>query len=341
MKKLLKKVLRILQSFKLKLKFCSCKNKKRVIILATPVHGNLGDQAIVYAEKKIIKEILPDYSIIEIENSEFLKFKNILKKKIKTQDTVVVDGGGNLGTLWPWEDDKISDIIDTFKENKIVIFPQTVFYDKSEDANARLEKNKKVYSKASDLTIILRDEKSYNFFAENFSGVKTVFCPDIVLSMKYNQLKENRKDILLCFREDKEKVVSDDSLMVLKNYLSEKSLVYHNTSTLVDNRVCSSNRNTILERKWKEFSSSKLIITDRLHAMIFAYITGTPCIAINNKSKKIEGAYNFIKSCNFIKLVKNLDEISDNIESLLNIEDIDYGQFVYPRHLIEEVLRNE
>jgi hypothetical protein len=29
MKKLLKKVLRILQSFKLKLKFCSCKNKKR------------------------------------------------------------------------------------------------------------------------------------------------------------------------------------------------------------------------------------------------------------------------------------------------------------------------
>lgn len=342
MKKLLKKILRTLQSIKLSFKFKRCKNTKRVILLATPTHGNLGDQAIVYTEKNIIKEILSDYSVIEIENDEFLKHRHFLEKKINSNDIIVVDGGGNLGTIWPWEDDKISSIIESFANNKIVIFPQTVFYDESEESAARLEKNKKIYSQAKDLTIILRDEKSYKFFVEKFPNVKSVFCPDIVLSVKYDKQNIERKNILLCFRRDKEKVVTDDSLNKLKMYLNKKSINYSNTSTIVDARVCEKNRNSYLEKKWKEFSSSKLIITDRLHAMIFAYITGTPCIAINNKSKKVEGSFRFIKTCNFVKMVKDTNDIENKIDELLNIGDnIDYGQFVYPKNLLIEVLNNE
>ncbi len=39
-----------------------------------------------------------------------------------------------------------------------------------------------------------------------------------------------------------------------------------------------------LNSKFAEFLSSGLVITDRLHGMIFAAITGTPCIALDNKS---------------------------------------------------------
>ena len=43
---------------------------------------------------------------------------------------------------------------------------------------------------------------------------------------------------------------------------------------------------------WKNFSSSKIVITDRLHGLIFSKITSTPCIAIDNSNNKIRETYN-------------------------------------------------
>ena len=46
-------------------------------------------------------------------------------------------------------------------------------------------------------------------------------------------------------------------------------------------------REYFLNKKFREFSERNLIITDRLHGMIFAAITGTPCVAMDNISHKI------------------------------------------------------
>jgi pyruvyl transferase EpsI len=74
--------------------------------------------------------------------------------------------------------------------------------------------------------------------------------------------------------------------------------------------------------------------------MIFSYITGTPCIAINNSSKKVEGTFQFISKCNFIKMANNLTEAVEIIPMLMDIENCNLNEFVYPISILEEVLKN-
>ena len=326
-------------NIKIRLAFLFKRRKKRVVIVATPTHGNLGDQAIVYAEKRMIKSILPNHYIIEIENDAYLKCKNLLKRFIKQSDIIVIDGGGNLGTLWEREDDKISDIISTFYQNKIVIFPQTVYYAETNEANQRVERNNKVYSQAEDLTVLLRDKKSFGFFSQAFPQTKARLCPDIVLSLDQKK-KLKREGVLLCFRSDHEKVIEDEEKVILNEYMRDKGIGFKSTDTVIKKTIRWFNRNNELRKKWKEFSQSKLVVTDRLHAMIFSYITDTPCIAINNSSKKVEGAYEFIKDCNYLKMADNIEQAIEKIPMLMDIGDEKTKDFIYPINILEETLKD-
>ena len=339
MKRILSALRYIRHRIKIWLAFPFYTKTSKIVITATPTHGNLGDQAIVYAEKHILSKSPIKKCVLEVENGGYLTCVNAVKKHIKSEDIIAIDGGGNLGTLWPWEDDKISDIISTFKENKIVVFPQTMYYDDTPSAAERIKKNRVIYSKARDLTFLFRDSSSYDFFTKTFNGVNAKLCPDIVLSLD-EQKTLPRKNVLLCFREDRERVINDDELSSIKQWMSKNNLTFFATDTVIDKTVRAWNRKKELNRKWKEFSSARLVITDRLHAMIFSYITGTPCIALNNKSKKVEGTYDFIKNCNFIKLADDSKDVIELIPELLGIKKIEKGAFDYPMEIIEECFSN-
>ncbi len=302
------------------------KDKKKIaIILATPTHGNLGDQAIVYSEKRFLNSLgFSNRQIIEIQNEYYLAYNDVLLDFVHQDDTIVVDGGGNLGTLWSYEDDKITQILSEYKHNKIIVFPQTMYYDDSEQAKKRIEKNRKVYYECNDLTISFRDAASYEFAKSTFPEINSIFCPDIVMSITDLNYDFERKDVLLCFREDLEKIVTDSSIEKLKKSLKSKGLDFRNTSTLVPGYVSFENREAILNDKWKEFASAKLVITDRLHAMIFSAINSTPCISIDNLSKKVSGSYKWLDGLDYVKCVDSLDDAIVLIDPLCNIKECKY-----------------
>lgn len=77
-------------------------------------------------------------------------------------------------------------------------------------------------------------------------------------------------------------------------------------------------RETELHKLWEIFSKSQLVITDRLHGMIFAYITGTPAIVLPNSNFKVEKCYEWIKDCGYIKFIKEPN--NGEFLSLLNTE---------------------
>lgn len=56
------------------------------------------------------------------------------------------------------------------------------------------------------------------------------------------------------------------------------------TDMCVDHMILPQNRADELNSKYEQFKHAQLVITDRLHGMIFAAITGTPCVVINSKS---------------------------------------------------------
>ncbi|MBD7913313.1 polysaccharide pyruvyl transferase family protein [Clostridium cibarium] len=289
---------------------------KCIFLMATPCHGNLGDQAIVYAEYKFLTNMGLENQLIEIKNSEYYKFKDIIKKEVIADDIILIDGGGNLGTLWPGEDDKISEIIENFNDNKIVIFPQTCFYSDDFEGKKRLERSKSIYGKHNNLTIALRDRQSYEFVCRNFPSVKSVYTPDIVLYIDDISRNFDRSGILLCFRKDLEKVVSEKEIDQIKEYIKVNNIPCVETDTIICKKVTKRNRNRELYKKWNEFSSAGLVVTDRLHGMIFAAITGTPCIAVDNKSKKVSGVYSWISSLQYIKVCDDITKVKDDILNL-------------------------
>ncbi len=330
MKNVIKKIIQLdkIRKFRFKSrikKLIKNKTKKNIaFILATPEHGNLGDHAIVQAEKAFLANKDKDYCVIEISDSEYTRYKDILIKLISIKDTIIIDGGGNLGTLWAREDNKISEIIHDYRKNKIIIFPQTCFYDQTDEANDRLSKNKHIYESAKQLTISLRDEQSYTFFKEQFPKTRCVYTPDIVLYISNLSYTKQREGCLLCMRTDHESILSSNDKLELEVKLNSINLKYNYTDTVIKSNISAIQRDQALDKKWNEFASAKLIITDRLHAMIFAAITATPCLALDNRSKKVSGVYHWLRHLPYIKTCQSHRELIELIADFVEMENNQY-----------------
>ena len=79
-----------------------------------------------------------------------------------------------------------------------------------------------------------------------------------------------------------------------------------------------------------EFRHARLVITDRLHGMIFAVITGTPCIVIDSKSPKVRGCYEWIKQLDYIKFIDSAEDIEKTFRQIPN------KNFVYDNSLFQK-----
>jgi len=303
-----------------------CRNKGNacVFFMATPCHGNLGDHAIVCAQKKVLAQWGYENSIVEISSAMYHKYRTDITKCVKPDDIIVIDGGGSMGTLWPLEDDKISEIIDTYKKNRIIVFPQTCYYDDSAAARERLKKNQKIYASAERLLIALRDKKSYDFCVQNFKGVSFAYTPDIVLSLAYNAAVERQDKCLICFRADCEKVLSDADEQKIYAYLKEKGIETEPVSTVCDYPVSAQMRKAELEKLWDKFAGARLVLTDRLHGMIFAAITGTPCLAMDNKSKKVSGVHAWIAKLPTVRICETAEEMLAALSAFYKISAESY-----------------
>ena len=61
---------------------------------------------------------------------------------------------------------------------------------------------------------------------------------------------------------------------------------FFDTVLEVKTPVVGAYREKLVINKLKEFAECEIVVTDRLHGMIFSYITSTPCIALGNSTGK-------------------------------------------------------
>lgn len=291
-------------------------NKKTIYFIATPIYDNLGDQAIVNAQMLLFQDIGLKKNIVEITRYQYEKLKGYLQKLIRKEDLIVIDGGGNMGTLWPEEEQKMRDIIKRFSENPIFIFPQTAYFEESAKGQNELQKSVQIYNMHKNLTIFCRDMQTYELINNRFDKIKAYYTPDIVLYTTYNSEDTVRKNILLCMRNDLEQIHNENIESKIKTYFAQKNVAIKTTSTMSSEKLNRYTRKKLLEKKWEEFSTAKLVITDRLHGMIFCAITGTPCIALDNKSHKVMQGYEWIKYLPYIKFCSYGEDVVKVVQEL-------------------------
>jgi len=283
-------------------------NRKYIYFLDAPSYGNLGDQAIALAMEKFMKDYFQDYEQIEFRECDIINYITWIKRNIKKDDIICLTGGGNMGVMYQKYEAIRRIIINTFPDNKIIIFPQTISYGDSKYGKSELEKSKKIYNQHKNLLLMAREEKSFKIMKDLYYNCNVILTPDIVLYLDYRKLVENHNGVGFCFRDDKESILSkEEKEKIISNYDN-----YNNITTLIENdiNIDSKTRKGVVEKKLKQFAENSLVITDRLHGMIFAYITNVPCIAFNNSNGKIQGVYKWIENKGNTILLTNWKNVS-------------------------------
>ena len=265
----------------------------RLFFLDAASYNNLGDQAIAEAMSMFLQEACPSKEYIERSEADFLRYFRSLQDTVRPQDILCLSGGGNMGNWYPKYEAIRRKVIIGFPDNRIIIFPQTLDYETDSYGQREMARSAKVYNRHSQLTVCAREEKSFKAMSAIYNQV--ILVPDIVfyLNKYFHEIqKERRYSVGICLRSDDESAISADIRWEFSKQMERQFPKVRTLSTMDERHqiINKDSRRLLLENKLKQFSDCQVVITDRLHGMIFCILTGTPCVAIDNRNGKVSGA---------------------------------------------------
>lgn len=300
------------------IRYLSLGRTRPYLLLDTPEHGNIGDQAIALAEDQLLEKWFGPRSYFEMTASQSEGFEKVLAKFSPEDQVILVHGGGFLGTLWPNEEYRFRRILKAFCNHRVVVMPQTVTFNRStSEGEAFFQESAELWSAHPDLTICCREQQSERFIIEDLHGVGSVLTPDLVFGLKVPSAFAERHGVLFCMRADRERILDDATIESLQAAVGDAlpgEAIAH-TDTVINRRVPPARREQEVFAKLAEFSRACIVITDRLHGMVFAAITGTPCIALNNSNGKVGRVYEWIAKLPYITFCQDATEAVEAIRS--------------------------
>ncbi|WP_022780080.1 glycosyltransferase [Butyrivibrio sp. AE3009] len=293
--------------------------KKRIVYFELPCFDNLGDHAIAYVAEKILADFCKEhkeYQFFAIDGWTIDRPVSVLKKCLGPDDVFICQGGGNFGSLYKFAQVHRGKVYSGLKDNKIIVMPQTCFFAGNEEGKKALEKDRQMIARCRDITLLARDKKSYEFMRESFDA-DVRFIHDTVSLYDASQFaSEDRKGIVVCIRSDKEgTLVTEQKKSIIE--ICEKKDDVLVTDTCINRNISTSERQAVLESKWRLWGKSRLVVTDRLHGMIFALITKTPCIVIGNDHFKVHEAYKTFEDSGFLFYLDSLSGLEKAVNDML------------------------
>ncbi len=263
-------------------------NTKRIFFCGVPMHKNLGDQAQRFCIEKWCETHYSDYIIVSLETWAFYE-KNFRKKLESTveKDDIFIIQSGYCTTSRHYDHPMHRYIVSAFKNNRILIMPQTVRFTSNRDGL----KTGKIYNTHESLMFLARDKVSYDAAKKYFTNTKVLLYPDIVTTL-IGTIKFNgeRKGILLCIRNDGEKKYSSSQIEALKKQFTDNNVRCDitDTNSELPLRELTDHFEEELRKMLCKFSSYQVVITDRYHGTIFSMIANTPVIVLATRDHKVK-----------------------------------------------------
>ncbi len=268
-----------------------------ILYFDIPMHGNIGDLLIMQGTMQFFKTYR-----LNVKN--IFSALNFEEKKIKQDDVLVFHGGGNFGDLYELHQKHREEFVRKYKQNRIVILPQTIHF----ESEAEYEKCCRLFKKHSDLHICVRDTKS-QILAQKMTD-KVYLMPDMahqLYPIKSNEKKDELNHALFISRIDKEADNSEDIKVdydtktdwptLLKDY--QKRINLHKrvqrkfkkegwgslTSVLTSKAwlLCA---NHLVKKSVDLFAAHDSIYTNRLHGHILACLMDKRNIVLDNSYGK-------------------------------------------------------
>ena len=313
-------------------------DKLSIVVALAADYGNLGDVAITKAQTEYLQHVFPNANIIDFPISQTFTMMKSLKKVINNNDIITIVGGGNTSDMYDDIEYCRQFVISQFPNNLIVGFPQTIDFSESLYGQKALKIMQKSYSKHQNLVLTSREENSFNLYKKLLPNNKVLLVPDIVLSLNVDLPNASRKGISFVLRNDSERKMKLDEQNELYTMLEKEFDVQSFDNTINNSRMSIEVREEELRNQLLKFKTSEVVITDRLHGMIFSVITNTPCIAIDNSNKKISGVYKaWLKDVGTLRVLDSFDsaKIYNYIQELTAVSNetktsvFSYDRFTY------------
>lgn len=283
-------------------------DSRRAFLLGTEDFGNLGDHEIAVSEVAFLKQYFN--KVIEVPASRYFKKQSqkMLIREISPMDVIFLTGGGNFGNVYPMARDIRNDVVRKWRGNKKIIMPQTAYYTHDKAGERALRQDIRLLTEKNHTVIVAREQYSY-WFLKKYFQCNILLTPDIVLRSAYSETIEERENLgLLCLRSDKESILDEKMKQDFAALMQTAFLKVEWIDTQKTYNITIENRDAELREVFAKILSASLVVTDRLHGMIFCAITGTPCLVLENYNYKIRGSYLWLETLPYIRLIRSLED---------------------------------
>ncbi|WP_297700841.1 polysaccharide pyruvyl transferase family protein [uncultured Fibrobacter sp.] len=302
--------------------------KKKVILFSIPTHPNLGDQAQLMCTEKWIKENFSNYKMLSLghlcvpfaNRFETLLFNYtfwaflVLKLTVRKNDVFIGHSGyffvDHHGGWFSY------DFLMQHWNNQFIILPQTV------NLYTPVVKQRvaKTFGNKKNLTLLCRDEISYENAKQLFGTTKLLLYPDIVTSLiGLRTYSANREGVLFCFRDDIEAFYSvsdiDNLMQRFGNVRKEKV----DTTLKISSGMMHKFRDELINKMIEKISTYKVVITDRYHGTIFSAIANTPVIVVSSADHKLSSGVKWFPQEVFGENVQYAESLDDAYERAVNM----------------------
>ena len=303
-----------------------------VALLDFPNYANVGDSAIWLGEKMILRRL----GIRIVHSCDVTTYSRPFLSKRIGDGIILLQGGGNLGDLWPVHQEFRERIIEHFSKNKIIQLPQSIYFQNREN----LKRAREVFNSHADFTLLVRDERSLHFARREFS-IPSMLCPDMAFALDALPTSKNLvHDILCLMRTDQEALnmaMPPGYKGKMVDWLEDGKSPVHllnraitwllgefprrlKTLGAILQQLYDHLAHSRLMRGIHELGQSRVVITDRLHGHILSLLLGIPHILLNNNYGKVRNFFEtWTSDCNIVYWADSTEEAYELAKRLVKV----------------------
>lgn len=291
------------------------------IFIDLPYYQNIGDVLIWQGTEEFLKSVCHRC----LYRASFYTFDD---RKLDHSVIIIMQGGGNWGDVWHEHNDFRLKIIQQYPNNKIIILPQTIYY----ESEKNLLSDMKAFSQHKQLVVCSRDQVSFQLLEKTLPTAHNLLLPDMAFFLDIPTRTKITGKTLFFKRLDKElneaikydmvpkdadvhdwptyeHTVTADKWMsrviyvIKKLYPSFNFMKYRKFNDFLYQRYL---KNIYINEGAKLLEKYDTIYSTRLHAAILGILLGKKVVFFDNSYGKNKNIYNtWLKDLDSIMLYTN------------------------------------
>lgn len=273
-----------------------------VALLDVPRHRNLGDTLIWQGTLTYLTKL--GYKLVY--QSDHSQYSQDIVDKLPTNTVILLQGGGNLGDLYPMHNNFRHNVVAANHSRKIVLLPQSIFFSNDEE----LRKTANVFASHPNMVLLAREVPSLTTMKSRFIGNKVSFCHDMAFGLEVTRSANRSREVIYVVRDDKESIrgesdpsgpdwsnggLLNNTMWHAARYASGFFLRVCGKSSNVSQFIFRSTNDVIrglnMRAATRSFEKADVVVTDRLHAHVLASLYDTQNFFSDNSYGKIRAVY--------------------------------------------------